>query len=96
MLAEVKRFVDDRVADAQQPAVFSAAVHRQLSGALVGAGRGADTEPPLLLRVMVNTMTVGQGAGVTAALSAQTGVRINAVDRALLKNELIRQGVKYP
>ena len=61
---------------------------------IVGAGRGADTEPPLLLRVMVNTMAVGQGAGVAAALSAKMGVKINALDLDVLKNELIRQGVK--
>ena len=71
-------------------------IPKGLDNIIVGAGRGADTEPPLLLRVMVNTMTVGQGAGVAAAISVQTGVKINAIDRALLKKELIRQGVKFP
>ena len=71
-------------------------IPKGLDNIIVGTGRGADTEPPLLLRVMVNTMTVGQGAGVAAALSVQTGVKINAIDRALLKKELIRQGVKFP
>ena len=63
---------------------------------VIGAGRGADTEPALLLRVMVTTMAVGQGAGVAAALAAQTGVKIKDIDHALLKNELVRQGVKFP
>ena len=62
---------------------------------IIGAGRGADTEPTLLLRVMVNTMTVGQGAGVAAALSAKCGVSIKNLDNKLLKSELARQGVRF-
>ena len=63
---------------------------------IVGAGRGADTEPQLLLRVMVVTMTVGQGAGVAAALAVKQGVKIMEVDKNALKAELIRQGVRLP
>ena len=63
---------------------------------VIGTGRGADTEPALLLRVMVNTMTVGQGAGVVATLAAKTGVKIKELDHALIKNELTRQGVRFP
>lgn len=63
---------------------------------VIGAGRGADTEPTLLLRVMVTTMVVGQGAGVAAALAVRDGVEIRGVDRSQLRSELTRQGVRLP
>lgn len=62
---------------------------------LIGAGRGADTDPPLLLRVMVTTMAVGQGAGVTAAIAAKTATRIKETDYTAIRQELIRQGVRF-
>ena len=61
---------------------------------VIGAGRGADTEPSLLLRVMVTTMVVGQGAGVAAALAVKRGVKIKDVDISALRAELIRQVVR--
>ena len=62
---------------------------------VIGAGRGADTDPPLLLRVMVTTMEVGQGAGAAAALSVKNGVKIKDVDLKELRRELVRQGVNF-
>jgi len=63
---------------------------------IIGAGRGADTQPPLLLRVMAVTMAVGQGAGAAAAVAAQTGCRIKDVPYPALRAELERQGVVFP
>lgn len=63
---------------------------------IVGAGRGADSDPPLLLRVMVTTMVVGQGAGVAAAAAAKAGCAVKAVDMSAVRRELIRQGVVFP
>jgi len=62
---------------------------------LVGAGRGADTDPPLLLRVMVTTMAVGQGAGVAAAVAAKADVPVGKADYAAIRQELIRQDVRF-
>ena len=63
---------------------------------IIGAGRGADTEPALLLRVMVTTMAVGQGAGVAAAIAARNGSTLKNVDYPSVRTELIRQGVRLP
>lgn len=63
---------------------------------VIGSGRGADSDPPLLLRAMVPTMAVGQGAGVAAAYAAKNDTSIKDVDLAAVRRELMRQGVEFP
>lgn len=43
---------------------------RKIQGLIMGAGRSISASDPYQLRVMVHTMTVGQGAGVAAAVSS--------------------------
>lgn len=68
-------------------------VPKGLDGLLVGAGRSASTAEFWLLRVMVTTMVVGQGAGVTAAVCARSRTQPRTVDLAAVQSELQRQGV---
>lgn len=63
---------------------------------VVGAGRGADSDPALLLRVMAITMVVGQGAGTAAAVAAKNGTSVRDVDYSAVRSELERQGVRFP
>lgn len=51
-------------------------------------------EDPGLLRVMVHTMVVGQGAGVAAAVAARTGRVPKDADVGAIQDELRRQGVR--
>ena len=60
----------------------------------MGAGRSISAENPYLLRVMVTTMVIGQGAGVAAAVSAASGKSFRAVDIKSIQKELERQGVE--
>lgn len=55
---------------------------------IMGAGRSVCGR----FRVMVNTMVVGQGAGVVAAIAAQAGTLPAETDPAQIRKELIRQG----
>ncbi|MBT3377090.1 MAG: FAD-dependent oxidoreductase [Lentisphaerae bacterium] len=66
---------------------------REVDGLLMGAGRSISTNNPSLLRVMVHTMVVGQGAGTAAAVAAKTGATPRQVDLGVVQNELRRQGV---
>ena len=75
---------------------LSCLIPRGTDNILIGAGRGADTEPALQLRVMVTTMAVGQGAGVAAAVAAKAGVAVRDADYAAIRRELVRQGVAFP
>ena len=68
-------------------------VPRDVDGLLVGAGRSISTDNPFLLRVMVHTMVIGQGAGVAAATAATTGATVRQVDIAAVQAALRRQGV---
>jgi hypothetical protein len=68
-------------------------VPKGVDGLVIGAGRSASTEEFWLLRVMVTTMVVGQGAGVTAAVCARTGAVPRVADLAKVQTELRRQGV---
>ncbi len=63
---------------------------------IIGAGRGADTNPPRLLRVMVTTMAVGQGAGIAAAIAIKQKENLQTVDYHSIRSELNRQGVVFP
>ena len=64
-----------------------------VDGLLMGAGRSISTRNPSLLRVMAHTMVVGQGAGVAAAVAADTGTTPREVDIAAVQAEVRRQGV---
>jgi hypothetical protein len=66
---------------------------RRIDGLLMGAGRSASVESGWLLRSMVLTMVVGQGAGAAAAVAALAGVTPRSVDVAAVQAELRRQGV---
>ena len=44
-----------------------------IEGLVMGAGRSAAVDRYWILRVMVTTMTAGQGAGAVAAIAARTG-----------------------
>ncbi len=63
---------------------------------IMGSGRSASVSGWALLRVMVTTMTVGQGAGTAAALAVKSGVMVRQVDIGALRQELQRQGVRFP
>ena len=75
---------------------LSCLIPRDTKNIVIGAGRGADSEPGQLLRVMVTTMAVGQGAGVAAAIAAQGKTRLKDIDYAAFRRELVRQGVRFP
>ena len=69
-------------------------IPRRIEGLIMGAGRSVSAEDPYLLRVMVTTMVIGQGAGVAAAVSAKDNVIPRNVDVKKVQNELRRQGVE--
>jgi len=66
---------------------------RRIEGLLMGAGRSVSASDPFVLRTMVQTMAVGQGAGAAAAIAAQSGVTPRAVPMDAVQAELRRQGV---
>jgi hypothetical protein len=66
----------------------------KLDGLIMGAGRSASVSEYWLLRVMVTTMTVGQGAGVAAAVAARRGLPVAAVQVREIQEELRCQGVR--
>lgn len=66
---------------------------KDIGGLLVGAGRSISTNNPWLLRVMVHTMVVGQGAGTTAAVAAKCNTTPRQVDIKAVQTDLRRQGV---
>jgi len=66
---------------------------RQTEGLLMGAGRSVSAVDPFILRTMVQTMVVGQGAGAAAAVAAGAGVTPRGVAVDAVQAELRRQGV---
>lgn len=66
---------------------------RRSEGLLMGAGRSVSAAEPFLLRTMVQTMVVGQGAGAAAAVAAAAGLSPREVAMAEVQAELRRQGV---
>jgi len=60
---------------------------------ICGSGKSASTEPRGVLRGQLGCMVIGQAAGVAAALAAQSGVPVNAVNITALQAALIAQGV---
>jgi ribulose 1,5-bisphosphate synthetase/thiazole synthase len=67
---------------------------KKLNGLIMGSGRSISAENPWILRVMVDTMVIGQAAGVAAAVAGCNKLTVNQVDVALIQKELINQGVK--
>jgi hypothetical protein len=53
-----------------------------VEGLIMGAGRSASVDQYWILRVMVTTMSVGQGAGVVAACAAKAGTTPRSVAMA--------------
>ena len=66
---------------------------RNVDNLLIGSGRSVSVEPPNILRAMPQTMIIGQGAGVAAAVASKAGVAVRNVDMAAVQEELRRQGV---
>jgi len=66
---------------------------RSPAGLIMGSGRSISARSPGYMRVMVNTMVVGQGAGIAAAVSARNGTSIPSTDYADIRAELVRQHV---
>lgn len=75
---------------------LSCLIPKDLKNIVVGAGRGADTVPAGTLRVMVDTMSVGQGAGTAAAIAAKNGTDIADVNMVDVRTELRKRGVVFP
>ncbi len=71
-------------------------VPKNTKNVVIGAGRGADTEPAAVLRVMVDTMSVGQAAGTVAALASKKDGVIDNVDYKEFRQELVNRGVEFP
>jgi hypothetical protein len=67
---------------------------QNVDGLLMGAGRSVSTDSPWLLRCMVHTMVVGQGAGVAAAVAAHRETIPRDVPIEAIQTELRRQGVR--
>lgn len=66
---------------------------QNVDGLLIGSGRSTSSVPAELLRTMPVTMIVGQGAGVTAAVSVRDGIVPRDVDITHVHEELKAQGV---
>lgn len=63
-----------------------------VEGLIMGAGRSISP----LLRVMVVTMIVGQGAGAAAAVASKAGKTVRECDYAEVRRELEKMGVRFP
>ncbi|MDW7657379.1 MAG: FAD-dependent oxidoreductase [Bacillota bacterium] len=66
---------------------------KKVTHLIMGAGRSISAENPYLLRVMVTTMVVGQGAGTAAALCAREQISPEQLPIDMLQQELLRAGV---
>ncbi len=75
---------------------LSCLIPREIENVIIGAGRGADTEPAGVLRVMVDTMSVGQAAGVAAAVSAENDTSIINANYKQIREKLQQLGVSFP
>lgn len=59
---------------------------------IIGSGRSISAEDHSILRAMVNTMIVGQGAGTAAAVAAKNGNSLRECNILEIQKELCRQG----
>ena len=64
---------------------------KRVDALLVGGAKTVSTERPGLIRGQVHGMTLGQAAGVAAALCAQSGTEPRALDVPSLQQALLRQ-----
>ena len=71
---------------------YACLLPKDVDGLIMGAGRSVSADSPIL-RGMVSTMLIGQGAGVAAAISSKSGARLRDIDITALHKELERQGV---
>ncbi len=73
---------------------LSCLIPKKAENLIMGAGRGASTNPPGLMREMHMTMICGQAAGVAAAVASLNDASVSSVDYALVRAELEKQEVK--
>ena len=71
---------------------FGIMVPRKIEGLLVASGKAVATEPPGLIRGMSRCMTLGEAAGVAAALGAKTGISAHRVSIGEIQAQLVSQG----
>jgi hypothetical protein len=67
-------------------------IPKKINGLIMGSGRSISAENPWTLRVMVNTMVIGQAAGTAAAVACINNVAVNRVDVGLIQQKLKIQG----
>ena len=67
-------------------------IPKEVEGILAGSGKNIDARPNGLIRGMSRCMTVGQGTGVAAAISARLGVNVRDVPVLEIQKELVAQG----
>lgn len=72
---------------------FRCLLPKRIDGLLMGAGRSISTSNPFLLRVMAQTMVIGQAAGTAASVSVKMGTTPRRVGIADVQAELKRQHV---
>jgi len=71
---------------------FEIMVPKEVHGLLVASGKSVATEPPGLIRGMSRCMTLGEAAGVAAALGAKKGISPDAVPIREIQKQLVSQG----
>ena len=71
---------------------MGALIPEKVSNIVMGAGRSISAQGFGLIRVMVNTMVVGQGAGTVAAVAAKTGGSVHGVDYPTVRQQLEKLG----
>lgn len=71
---------------------FGIMVPQEVEGLLVPSGKSVSTEPVGLVRGMSRCMTLGEAAGVAAALGARQGVSPDKVPIRDIQRQLVAQG----
>ena len=72
---------------------FGIMVPQEVEGLLVASGKSVCTEPPGLIRGMSRCMTLGEAAGVAAALAARKSISPSEVPMREIQKQLVAQGV---
>lgn len=72
---------------------FGVMVPLEIEGLLVPSGKSASTDPVGLIRGMSRCMTLGEAAGVAAAIGARTGVSPAKVPIRDVQRQMVAQGV---
>jgi ribulose 1,5-bisphosphate synthetase/thiazole synthase len=68
-------------------------IPRHTEGLLVASGKSVSTDPRATLRSQSHCMVFGQGAGVAAAIAAQSGTGLREVDIRRVQQALLSQNV---